>query len=237
MDNTQHPLVRSSFQDFRSGFRDITPLAFGVAIYGLAFGFLAAQAKMDKLLTGAMSTLVFAGSSQIVAAQRLVSGVEAIAAVLAGLALNLRLLLMTASLRDEFAGRPFWQILLGVHLTTDENWALLHATRAKGRSVGYWYLVGGGTSLIVVWIMATVLGVDFAHALPDPAAIGMDFAFTAAFIAILRNLWRGMSDFWPWILSAGGAGALALVAPIDPSWALACGGVAGAFLAGVRRDV
>ncbi|MFL5285921.1 MAG: AzlC family ABC transporter permease [Rhodopila sp.] len=211
-------------------------MSFGVAIYGLAFGLLAAQAKMNELLTGAMSTLVFAGSSQIVATQRLVSGAGAAASVLAGLALNLRILLMTASLRDELRARPPWQVLLGVHLTSDENWALLHAARAKGRRVGYWYLVGGGTSLLLVWVMATVIGVDFATVLPSPAATGMDFAFTAAFIAILRNLWRGRGDFWPWLLSAGGAAALALLAPIDPSWALACGGVAGAFLAGARRD-
>src|SRR4051812_43175121 len=99
MDSAQHPPARPPFPEFRDGVRDITPLAFGVAIYGLAFGFLAAQAKMDELLTGAMGAFVFAGSSQIVATQRLVSGAGAMAAVLAGLALNLRILLMTASLR------------------------------------------------------------------------------------------------------------------------------------------
>ena len=230
-------MVRSPLREFTVGFRDITPLSFGVAIYGLAFGLLAAQATMSALMTGTMSTLVFAGSSQIVATQRLVSGAGAAAAILAGLALNLRLLLMTASLRDELRCRPSWQVLLGVHLTCDENWALLHATRAKGQCVGYWYLIGGGTSLLLVWVAATAIGVNFSHVLPDPAAIGMDFAFTAAFIAILRNLWRGPDDVGPWLLSAGGAAALALFAPVDPSWALACGGVAGAVLAGLRRNV
>ena len=223
-----------SFQEFRSGARDILPLAFGVTIYGLAFGLLAAQAGFNELLTGTMGALVFAGSSQIVAIQRLVSGAGVVVAIFAGLALNVRLLLMTAALRDEFAGRPFWQVLVGVHLTSDENWALMHTTRAMGRPAGYWYLMGGGATLLVTWLLATVLGVRFAHALPDPVSIGMDFAFTAAFIAILRNLWRGLGDLWPWVVSAGGAAALALLAPIDPSWALTCGGAAGALLAGIR---
>lgn len=223
-------------KEFTSGFRDIAPLAIGVAIYGLAFGLLAAQAGMDEFLTGVMGLTVFAGSSQIIAAERLVSGAGALAAILAGVALNLRILLMTASMRAELAGRPLWQIVLGVHFTGDESWALMHATRAKGHPVGYWYLIGASSCLLAVWITATVSGVNFAHVLPDPVSIGVDFAFTAAFIAILCNLWPGMSALLPWIFSAATAGCLVLLAPIEPSWALALGGLAGAVLAGVKRD-
>lgn len=229
----KEPRQQSFKHEFRAAFRDIIPLAIGVAIYGAAFGLLAAQAGMSELQTGVMGTFVFAGASQIVAAERLVAGAGAFAAIVAGLALNLRLLLMTASLRDEFAGRPIWQVLLGVHLTTDENWALMHATRAKGIQAGYWYLVGGGATLLLVWVVATVLGVGFAKALPDPRAVGIDFAFTAAFIAILCNLWRSMDDFLPWMVSIGCTGALTLLTPIEPSWALAAGGVAGAAVAGI----
>jgi len=236
MKTIQETRRRTPLQEFRAAISDIIPLAFGVAIYGAAFGLLAAQAGMSELQTGVMGTLVFAGSSQIVAAERLVAGAGAFAAIVAGLALNLRLLLMTASLRDEFTGRPIWQVLLGVHLTSDENWALMHATRAKGMHAGYWYLVGGGASLLLVWIVSTVLGVSFAKALPDPRAVGIDFAFTAAFIAILCNLWRGVEDFLPWAVSIGCAGALTLLTPVEPSWALAFGGVAGAAVAGIFQN-
>jgi len=220
-------------EEFKSGFSDILPLAFGVAIYGAAFGLLAAQAHMSELQTGIMGTLVFAGSSQILAIERLVSAAGAFTALIAGLALNLRILLMTGSLRKELAGRPLWQVIVGVHLTTDENWALMHAARAKGHAVGYWYLVGGGICLILVWTMATVFGVNFAQVLPEPQAIAMDFAFTAAFIAILCSLWRGAQDLMPWLVSAATSGSLVLFAPIEPSWALALGGVAGAVSATV----
>jgi 4-azaleucine resistance transporter AzlC len=235
MQATQKQKSLTPLLEFRSGFADIIPLAFGAAIYGIAFGLLASQAEMSGLQTGIMGTLVFAGSSQIVATERLVAGAGALTALIAGIALNLRILLMTASLRDELVGRPIWQILLGVHLTTDENWALMHATRAKGHTVGYWYLVGGGACLICVWVIATVFGVSFAKVLPESLVIGMDFAFTAAFIAILRNLWRGTGDLLPWVVSIGSAGALTLFAPIEPSWALALGGVCGAFVAGVTQ--
>lgn len=218
----------------RQGARDVLPLALGVAVYGLAFGLMAAQAGMRGLEVGVMGALVFAGSSQIVAVERLMSGAGAVAALAAGVALNLRLLLMTAALRDDLAGRPWWQVALGVHLTADENWALLHATRAKGRTAGYGYLIGGGLCLLVTWLVATVAGVTFARAIPEPRALGMDFAFTAAFIAILRGLWRGAPDGLPWAVSAGVAGLLVVTEAIEPSWALVVGGVAGAAAAGWR---
>ncbi|UWQ79460.1 AzlC family ABC transporter permease [Leisingera sp. S132] len=230
---TAHPGARGQLI---AGLQDILPLAVGVAVYGLAFGLLAAQAQMSGVQTGVMGTIVFAGSSQIIAVERLAAGASAGAALLAGLALNLRLLLITASLRDELAGRPWWQILLGVHLATDENWALMHAKRARGKSVGYWYLVGGGLGLVAVWVVATVAGASFATAVPEPRALGMDFAFTAAFIAILRSLWSGSAMLLPW----GGSVAIVLLAglltPLDPTWTLILGGLGGAAIAGVLNN-
>lgn len=224
-------------QQFRAGFTDVLPLGLGVALYGFAFGLLAAQAGMSSLQTGVMGSIVFSGSAQFVAIERLAAGAGAATALIAGIALNLRILLMTASLRDVLAGRPFWQKLLGVHMTTDESWAVLHATRAKGRAVGYWYLVGGGACVMLSWVASTTLGTGFAAVLPEPRALGIDFAFTAAFIAILRGLWGGKRDLLPWFASAATVLALAELTPIEPSWALVIGGVLGAGIAGLgARD-
>lgn len=208
----------------------------GAGIYGLAFGLLASQAHMDGLDVGFMGATVFAGASQIIAVERVVAGAGSFVAVLAGIALNLRLLLITASIRDVFVGRPLWQIALGAHLTTDENWALMLSVRARNQQAGYWYLVGAGLNLIVVWIVATVAGVYFASAIPEPRALGMDFAFTAAFIAIARSLWTGPVDLIPWLVA--GAVVTGLVVPgfVDSSWALICGGIIGALAAGISDN-
>ena len=228
--------LRYPARDIWTGACGIFPLAIGAAIYGLAFGLLAAQAGFDTLEVGVMGAVVFAGGSQIVAAQQLVAGAGAIAAVAAGLALNLRLLLVTASIRDVYASRSWWQVALGVHLTTDENWALMLAQRAKGRDVGYWYLVGGGMCLVLAWCLATVAGVAFAHAMPDPKSLGMDFAFTAAFIAIARSLWRNRSDLAPWVAAVFVVATSIKLVGLEPSWALMLGGLAGAGAAGATRD-
>ncbi|HQU67623.1 MAG TPA: AzlC family ABC transporter permease [Albidovulum sp.] len=218
-----------------AGAKDITPLAIGVGIYGLAFGVLAAQAGMDGLHTGMMSAIVFAGSSQIVAIERIVAGAGAGAAVIAGIALNLRLLLITASLRDQFRGRPAWQVALGAHMAADENWAMMHAAQNAGRPAGYWYFVGGGLVQFVLWIAATATGAVLASAIPEPRALGIDFAFAAAFIAILRGLWRGAAiDLLPWGVSVAVAAAMVGLTPLDPSWSLIAAGLSGAVAAGLR---
>jgi 4-azaleucine resistance transporter AzlC len=228
-----HPSVRS---EFIIGMRDIAPLAVGVGTYGIAFGVLAAKAGIGPGLAATMGVTIFAGSAQIVAVQQLLADAGVAAAVAAGAALNLRLLLMTASLRTEFVQRPLWQTLLGVHMATDENWALMHATRASGRSVGYAYLVGGGVLLMGVWVAATVAGTVFAARIPDPKALGLDFAFTAAFVAVLRSLWGGWRAVPPWVVSAATTAGLIGAVRLEPAWALVIGGFAGAVWAGGRGD-
>lgn len=222
-------------KEFLDGAVQILPLGAGAAIYGFAFGILASQASMDGLQVGIMGGTVFAGASQIIATERLVAGASASIAIIAGIALNLRLLLITASIRDVFAGRPFWQVALGAHLTTDENWALMLSVRASGRQAGYWFLVGAGVVLLVLWILATVTGIYAAHAIPEPRALGMDFAFTAAFIAIARSMWNGRRDLVPWITSFLVVALCIGSDVVDSSFALILGGVAGAAIAGVMQ--
>ena len=222
--------------EFLSGMKAITPLAIGVGIYGLAFGLLASQASFSWFETGLMGVLVFAGSAQIVAVERLVAGASLMTAFIAGLALNLRLILITASIRDLFAGRPLWQRIVGAHLSSDENWALTLAKRTQGSPAGYWYLVGAGITLMSMWILAGMTGVFFSSYIPDPEKYAIDFAFTAAFIAISRSLWRGAGDILPWLVAIVTVVFSTRLQMFDSSWSIVLGGLAGAFTASVQSS-
>ena len=208
------------------GAREIAPLAFGVAIYGLAYGLLANQAGFSPLDVAGMGILVLAGGSQIVATQQWLAGAGAFAALVAGLAVNLRLMLITASIRDVYADRPFWQVALAAHFATDENWALLISRRAAGRRAGFRYLVGAGAVLMTVWVVATTAGALASQAIPDAKGLGMDFAFTAAFIAIALSLFRGRADLAPWAVSLA-----VVVLSVRTGW------LAAALGAGARRPL
>ena len=217
------------------GARAVLPLALGVAAYGLAFGLLSSEAGFSSLETGLMSTLVFAGSAQIVAVERLAAGAGVAAALIAGVALNLRLLLITASLRDLFAGRPWWQKVLGAHFSTDENWALTIARRSQQPGGGFWFLIGTGGGLLAAWVFSTTLGVELAAHIPNPETYGADFAFTAAFIAISSSLWRSRADAQPWLAAVTVVILVSYFELFDTSWAIVLGGITGSVVAGLTH--
>jgi predicted branched-subunit amino acid permease len=77
------------------------------------------------------------------------------------------------------------------------------------------------------WVSGTI---------PDPRSLGLDFAFTAAFIAVLRAMWRGRESLLPWLVSAGVVVVLTKAAGLDATLALILGGICGAGLAGMRGD-
>ena len=88
------------------GVRDMLPMSVAAATYGLAFGLLATQSGFNIFQTISMSALVFGGSSQLVAIEQLSIGLGAASAILAGSALNMRILLVTATMRNVLAARP-----------------------------------------------------------------------------------------------------------------------------------
>lgn len=188
--------------DMKHGAFAILPLALGAAVYGFAFGLLAAQVGFPWWGVGLMSASVHAGSSQIVAVEQFATTQTVLGAALAGAALNLRYIGIVASLSEVLAGLSLRAKLLAIHITGDENWALTMAERAKSPDVGAKFLLGSGLVMISVWTASTTAGALVGAVLPDLERFGLGFAFTAAFIAMARGLWRGQPQMLPWIVAA-----------------------------------
>lgn len=180
----------------------ILPLALGAAVYGFAFGLLAAQVGFPWWGVGLMSAAVHAGSSQIVAVEQFSSTGTIAGAALAGAALNLRYVGIVASLAEVLDGLSIRMKLLAIHVTGDENWALTMAERAKSPNIGAAFLLGSGFVMVSVWTASTTTGAVLGAVLPDLQRFGLGFAFTAAFIAMARGLWRGRSQALPWVVAA-----------------------------------
>lgn len=185
----------------KNGMISILPLALGAAAYGFAFGILAAQLGFPWWGVALMSGFVHAGSSQIVAVERFAADGFLMGAVFAGLALNLRYLGIIASLAPVFKNISLVKRLIAIHITGDENWALTMATRAKDPSIGYQFLIGSGLVMIITWVSSTTIGALVGQSIPNLADYGLGFAFTAAFIAMARAMWRSKADLLPWLLT------------------------------------
>src|SRR5580765_2277526 len=87
--------------EVRAGARAVAPMLIGIVPFGLVVG---ATAVTDHFGTGVaigLSTIVFAGASQLAVLQALASGSSAIVAAVAAWTINLRILLYSASLAPE----------------------------------------------------------------------------------------------------------------------------------------
>lgn len=213
----------------------ILPLAAGAAIYGFAFGLLAAQVGFPWWGVALMSSLVHAGSSQIVAVEQFADSAAVVGAAFAGAALNLRYIGIIASLTEVLSGLSLRAKLLVIHITGDENWALTMSQRAKDPQIGVRFLIGSGLVMITVWTISTTLGAFVGSTLPNLEKFGLGFAFTAAFIAMARGLWRGHANLVPWIASFAVTIGLVTLG-IPKAYAIVAGAISGLAVSYILRD-
>ena len=216
---------------FQGAAKSALPLALGVASYGLVFGILARQAGLDLGQGLFMSLWVFAGSSQFIALEMWNGVVPVTALIVTTLVVNLRHLLMGAALAPRLNRLSPAKRLLTVFFVADENWALT-MSRTTGKpdpdgNLTFAWLVGGGIVMYSGWVGSTLVGFCFGSFVQDPARWGLDFAFTAAFIALLTGFWRGKSDLLPWAVAA--AVALACHHWLPGKWYILAGGLAGSL--------
>lgn len=223
------PAPQSFSDQFYAGARACIPVVISVAAYGVVWGVLARGAGLSLLEAAMMSALVFAGSAQFVALDLWTTTPSTLPIgplILAALIVNLRYLLLTATLRPLFGAHEQTKGALSMALVSDETWAVTIGEMAKGRG-SYAFLMGGAVFAYVCWQATTLIGYSLGSAIDDPAQYGLDFAFTATFLALLLGMWKGKGDLIPWLV--GGLSAIIAAKLIPGSWYILVGGIVGSF--------
>ncbi len=213
--------------DIRAGIVACAPISVGVAAFGAVLGVLAGAKGVSLAELMVMGAAVFAGAAQFVAIDLWAPAVPVADVVMATAIVNLRYVLVCASLRPVVAGLSLRRRLMSVHLVADENWALTMAAREGRGTPGY--LLGGGLMLIAAWLASGAAGHVLGAGLARPETFGLDFAFTAAFLALALGLWRGRSDWLPWAVAAAAAMVCAELVP--GNWYIVVGSLSGAAAA------
>jgi predicted branched-subunit amino acid permease len=181
----------------------------GVVPFGLVVG---ATSVTDGFGTGAavgLSTIVFAGASQLAVLQALAGGGSALVAAVAAWTINLRILLYSASLAPELSHERTGRRLVAAYFLTDQayavsitRWKVEHSEPAGRLS----YYLGAGVTLWVVWEAATVAGALLGSAVP--ADVPLDFAVPLVFLVLLIPTLVSM----PAVVAAAAGGAAAVAA-------------------------
>jgi predicted branched-subunit amino acid permease len=168
----------------------------GVIPFGLVAGATPVSAGLGGGVSIGLSTIVFAGASQLAAADALADGASAAVAVIAACTINLRLMLYSASLAPHLAAVPLRRRLLMGYLLTDQAYAVSitrwtdEADRAAaggppapglGQKVPYYF--GAALMLWVNWQICTILGILLGSALPE--SLPLDFAVPLVFLVLL----------------------------------------------------
>ena len=227
---TRHGVLR--------GVRQGLPLAASGSAYSLVFGALAHTAGLHLAETALMSGTVVAGAAQFVVIGLWTTPPVLASVLTATLLVNLRHLLLGATLRPWFARSSRAQTYGSAFFLFDETWALTHREADSGAQ-DRGFLLGCGAVLWLAWLVGGVLGhLAAGHppqwiGVPDPTRWGLDFAATAVFMALLAGMWRGKGDLLPWLIAA--AVAVGAAHWLPGQWYIVLGGLAGSIV-GVLRD-
>jgi predicted branched-subunit amino acid permease len=96
----------SAASEARAGVRAVAPMLLGVVPFGLVAGAAPASQGLARWSAVGLSSIVFAGASQLAAVDVLGHGGSAVVAILAAWTINLRLVLYSASLAPYLAHVP-----------------------------------------------------------------------------------------------------------------------------------
>lgn len=230
--------MQSRAAEFWGGVRRQLPILLGVIPFGLLYGVLATDADLPFEIAIAMSVIVFAGSSQLIAAKLFAASSPGIIIVLTTWIVNLRHMLYSASLAPylQHLSRG-WKYLLSF-LLTDEAYAV-SITNYEGidpvavrDTSKHWFVFGSGITMWVTWQISTLVGVLVGAQVPE--SWSLDFALPVTFIALVMPVLRDR----PAVLAALVAGMVAVVGytlPYNLGLILAVLAGIGAGVIGERR--
>jgi 4-azaleucine resistance transporter AzlC len=210
--------------------RSSLALGAAVGVFGVSFGVIATGADLSIPMTCAFSMFVFTGATQFAAVSVIASGGSPLSAVGSGLLLGLRHIGYGLALDRTFP-RSTRRRLPAAQFLIDESTAM--ALAQPDPDAGRFAFWATGLAVFACWNAGTLIGAIFGSVLGDPATLGLDAVFPAAFLILLTALVRPTEGR---VAAAVGALiALALIPLLAAGLPIVLAGVAAVPAALVRR--
>jgi len=220
-------MTRAATSERAAILRDSLGVGLATGAYGVSFGAVAVAAGLSVAQTCALSLVMFTGASQFALVGVLASGGAPLSGALTALLLGTRNTLYGLRLAPLLRWRG-WRRVAAAQVVIDESTAMsVSRTSTETARVGF---LATGSSVFVLWNLATLLGALAGNALGDPRTYGLDAAVGAAFLALL---WPRLADRRNQVVAVAAAAVALGVVPVVPAGVpvLAAAGVA--LLAGV----
>ncbi|MFC0323087.1 AzlC family ABC transporter permease [Gallibacterium melopsittaci] len=190
-------------QSISQGIRDTIPVLIGIIPFGLVLGAQATAQHMILWQVPFMTGINFAGGSEFAAISLWASPPPLLLIALTTLLVNCRHILMSATLAPYLKGLPLSKSLIVLFFMCDESWALAlnhHKKHAlKQLNLSYYFSVT--LSLYIIWILSSAIGAWVGPIIGDIRVYGLDMAFVAVFLVLLRGMWNGLRPAIAWVVS------------------------------------
>lgn len=171
--------------NFRQGVKDCIPTLFAYLSIGFACGVVCKTTGMTFTQIVGMSILIYAGSSQFIVAGMIASTASIPNIIITVFLVNLRHLLMSASIAPYFKNNTLLNNFTVGAFLTDETFALASSHGFLKGNINHKWMLGINVTAYLNWIFATAVGAAFGNLIPDYRKIGLDFALSAMFIGLL----------------------------------------------------
>ncbi len=184
---TSDQIDNSTGKMIKLGIQASLPIAFGYIPVALTFGILAKQAGMSILELTMMSAFVYAGASQFMGANMIISSASAIEIIVATFVLNFRHFIMSLSFMNNIQaniGRK-GRVSLALGLT-DESFAVnsLNIEQADNKK-GYVFFLTVILTAYLTWVVGSFIGGILGDIIPEQLSQSMGIALYALFIGLL----------------------------------------------------
>ena len=156
---------RAAFQDGLVAMA--TPLL-GIAIWGTVTGLAMIQAGLDPAQAVGMSLIMYAGSAQLAVLPLLAAGAPPASILLTALLVNLRFVMASAVLAQDFRSLPpFRRFVIGV-FTVEATLAgyLMRGRNGRTQPEREQFKLGANLAIWLLWQGATLIGIFGAGVLP-----------------------------------------------------------------------
>lgn len=170
---------------YLQGVKDCIPTLLGYISIGIAMGVVGVSSNLSVLEIALLSALVYAGSAQFIICALLVVDSPISVIILTTFIVNLRNFLLCMSLAPHFTPySTLKNVGIGV-LVTDESFGVAMNKIVKGEPVNDRWMNGLNVTAYLSWIISCVVGALFGKWISNPESLGLDFALTAMFLALL----------------------------------------------------
>lgn len=193
--------------EFLSSLKIAFPIMLGYFTVAIAFGLLARTTGLRIPETAAMSFFVFAGASQFAALKLLSEHTALLSIILATFFLNLRHLLMSASLALKWDKLPKKFMVFLSFGVTDETFTVISSSKQEW-SVAK--IAGLEIFAHLSWFSGSIAGHLFGQLLPLSLQKALGLGLYSLFITLLVSQGKTKAVYLPIALVAGGVNCICI---------------------------